>query len=121
MPVEELPLYGDPVIDNPAIPIQFRILRRRLFDRIRRGELAVSGKSAQKKLEKVYRRELWQTAGGKLLESEFPTLPGQVRADTPEIRSIAKSEREYLLLIERFAPYTRGRESQLRGSGWHTH
>ena len=63
-------------------------------------ELAVSGKSAQKKLEKVYRRELWQTAGGKLLESEFPSLPGQVRAAIPEIRSIAKSEREYLLLIE---------------------
>ena len=100
MPVEELPVYGDPVIDNPAIPIQLRLLRRRIFDRIRRGELAVSGKGAQKKLEKAYRRELWQTADGKLLEAEFPNLPGQVRAAVPEIRSIAKSKREFLLLVE---------------------
>ena len=100
MPVEELPVYGDPVLDNPAIPLQLHILRRQLFDRIRRGELAASGKSAQKKLEKTYRRELWQTAVGKRLESEFPSLPGQVRAVIPEIRSIAKSEREFLLLVE---------------------
>lgn len=100
LPVEDLPVYGDPVVDNPAIPIQLRILRRRLFDRIRRGELPVSGRSAQKKLERVYRRELWQTADGKTLESQFPNLPGQVRAVVPEIRSIAKSEREFLLLVE---------------------
>lgn len=30
MPVEELPVYGDPVIDNPAVPIQLRLLRRRI-------------------------------------------------------------------------------------------
>ena len=100
MPAEELPVYGDPIIDNPAIPIQLRLLRRRIFDRIRRGELTVSGKDAQKKLEKAYRRELWQTADGKLLEAEFPNLPGQVRAAIPEIRSIAKSKREFLLLVE---------------------
>lgn len=100
MPVEELPLYGDPVIDNPAIPIQLRLLRRQIFDRMRRGELAVSGKGAQKKLEKAYRRELWQTADGKQLEAKFPNLPGQVRAAIPEIQSIAKSKREFLLLVE---------------------
>ena len=100
MPVEELPLYGDPIIDNPAIPIQMRLLRRRIFDRIRRGQLTVSGKGAQKKLEKAYRRELWQTEEGKLLEAKFPKLPGQVRAAILEIRSIAKSEREFLLLVE---------------------
>ena len=100
MPVEELPVYGDPVIDNPAVPMQLRLLRRQIFDRIRRGQLTVSGKSAQKKLEKAYRRELWQTAVGKLLEAEFPNLPGQVRVVIPEIRSIAKSEREFLLLVE---------------------
>ena len=100
MPVDDLPVYGDPVIDNPAVPIQLRLLRRRIFDRIRRGQLAISGKGAQKKLEKAYRRELWQTADGKLLEAEFPNLPGQVRAAVPEIRSIAKSKREFLLLVE---------------------
>lgn len=100
MPVEELPLYGDPVIDDPAIPIQLRLLRRRVFDRMRRGELAFSGKDAQRKLEKAYRRELWQTADGKRLEAEFPDLPGQARAVIPEIRSIAKSNREFVLLVE---------------------
>ena len=25
MPVEELPVYGDPVIDNPAIPMQLKV------------------------------------------------------------------------------------------------
>ena len=93
-------MYGDPVIDNPAIPMQLRLLRRRVFDRIRRGKLAVSGKSAQKKIEKAYRRDLWETADGKRLEAEFPSLPGQVRAVIPEIRSIAKSKREFLLLVE---------------------
>ena len=100
MPVEELPVYGDPIIDNPAIPMKLRLLRRRIFDRIRRGQLPVSGTGAQKKLEKAYRRELWQTADGKLLEAEFPNLPGQVRVAIPEIRSIAESEREFLLLVE---------------------
>ena len=100
MPIEELPVYGDPVIDNPAIPMQLRLLRRRVFDRIRRGELAVSGMGAQKKIEKAYRRDLWETADGKRLEAEFPSLPGQVRAVIPEIRSIATSKREFLLLVE---------------------
>ena len=100
MSVEELPVYGDPVIDNPAVPMQLRLLRRRTFARIRRGQFAASGKGAQKKLEKAYRRELWQTAEGRLLETEFPNLPGQVSAAIPEIRSIAKSKREFLLLIE---------------------
>ena len=100
MPVEELPVYGDPVIDNPKIPVQLRLLRRRIFDRIRRGEIAVSGKGAQKKLEKTYRREFWETTDGKMLEAEFPRLPGQVRVMIPEIRSIAKSKREFLLLVE---------------------
>ena len=83
MPVEELPVYGDPVIDNPAIPIKLRLLRRRIFDRIRRGDLAVSGKSSQKKLEKAYRRDLWETADGKLLEAEFQTFPAKLEPRYP--------------------------------------
>ncbi|MCY3704237.1 MAG: HNH endonuclease [Gammaproteobacteria bacterium] len=100
MPIEELPVSGDPIIDDPAIPMKLRALRRRIFDRIRSGQLRVSGTAAQKKLEKEYRRELWQTADGKLLEAEFPNLPGHVRAVIPQIRSIAGSEREFLLLVE---------------------
>lgn len=100
MPVEELPVSGDPIFDNPTIPMKLRLLRRRIFDRIRRGQLSVSGTAAQKKFEKEYRRKLWQTADGKLLEAEFPNLPGHVRAAIPEIRSIAETEREFLLLVE---------------------
>lgn len=100
IPVEKLPVYGDPVIDNPALPIQIRVLRKRIFDRIRAGELAATGKNAQKKIEKAYRRELWVLPEGKALEAEFPRLPGQVRVLVPEIRSIAKSRREFLLLVE---------------------
>ena len=100
LPTEDLPLYGDPIIDNPEIPIELRQLRRQIFDQVRRGERNIAGRSAQKKLEKSYRRELWETADGKQLEAEFPNLPGQVRVMIPEIQSIAKSKREFTLLLE---------------------
>jgi len=95
-----LPVHGDPVIDNEALPIQIRLLRKRIFDRLRSGELVVAGKSAQKKLERIYRLEFWQTEEGKALESEFPNLPGHVRVIIPEIKTVAKNQREYLLLTE---------------------
>lgn len=100
LPTEDLPLYGDPIIDNPDIPVELRLLRRQIFDQVRRGDRSISGRSAQRKIEKAYRRELWETSDGQQLESEFPSLPGQVRVMIPEIRSIAKSKREFTLLIE---------------------
>jgi len=98
--IEELPVHGDPIIDNPEIPIQIRLLRKRLYDRYRRGSLRLRGPRAQKKLEKTYRRELWSTDVGKRLEDQFPNLPGHVRVMIPEIKTIAKTEREFLLLVE---------------------
>ena len=98
--VEDLPIHGDLVIDNEKLPIQIRILRKRLYDRVRRGDIEIKGTSAKKKLEKTYRREFWNTEIGQQLESEEPSLPGHVRVMIPEIRPIAKSEREYRLLIE---------------------
>lgn len=97
---EVLPVHGDPVLSNESIPIQIRMIRRRVFNRIRKGELKATGKAAQKKIEKTYRRALWESPIGRQLESEMPSLPGHVRAMVPEIRTIAKSEQEYLLLIE---------------------
>jgi hypothetical protein len=97
---EALPVHGDPILSNEALPIQIRIIRRRVFDRIHEGKLKAAGKSAQRKIEKAYRRSLWETPIGKQLDSELPLLPGQVRAMVPEICTIAKSEQEYLLLIE---------------------
>lgn len=98
--VEELPIHGDPVIDNEELPIKLRLIRKRVFDRIRSGELKVIGKQAQKKIEKFYRMEFWQTLEGKALEDEFPSLPGHVRIMIPEIQTVAKNLREYLLLVE---------------------
>ena len=98
--VEELPVHGDPVIDNEALPVELRLVRKRVFDRMRGGELRVSGRSAQNKIEKEYRRDFWQTDRGKALEREFPTLPGHVRVMIPEIKTIAGNERGFLLLVE---------------------
>ena len=97
---KSLPIHGDPVLDNEALPYQIRLIRAQVFHRIREGTLTARGKSAQKKIEKTYRRSLWETDTGKQLESEVPSLPGQVRVMVPEIRTIARSEREYLLLLE---------------------
>lgn len=98
--VEKLPVHGDPVIDNEKLPVELRMVRKRVFDQMRAGELRMSGKSAQRKLEKTYRREFWQTPSGKALEREFSNLPGHVRVMIPEIQTVASNEREYLLLVE---------------------
>jgi hypothetical protein len=100
IPVERLPVHGDPVIDNEALPIEIRIIRRRIFDSIRGGDLAVSGKQAQKKIEKEYRRSFWETPEGQRLEGEFPLLPGHARVMIPEIKTLASSVYDFLLLVE---------------------
>lgn len=100
IPVESLPVHGDPIIDNEDLPIQLRLIRLRIFDRIRSGEMSATGKQAQKKIEKEYRRAFWDTPEGKQLESEFPSLPGHARVMIPEIRAIANSTADFLLLVE---------------------
>ncbi|MFC1874061.1 HNH endonuclease [Chloroflexota bacterium] len=100
IPIEAIPVHGDPVIDNTKLPIQIRLLRKRIFDKIRTGEIRATGTGAQKKIEKHYRTEFWQTKDGKALETELPSLPGQARIMIPEIQTIAKNLREFLLLLE---------------------
>ena len=100
MPLDELPVHGDPVIDNEDLPIQIRQLRRMIFDQYRQEKLRLKGKQAQKKLEKAYRRSFWETAEGEALEKVFPTLPGHARIMIPEIRTIASSVRDFWLLVE---------------------
>jgi 5-methylcytosine-specific restriction endonuclease McrA len=72
--VEELPVHGDPIIDNTALPIEIRLLRKEIFDKIRRGELRASGASAQKKIEKAFRRDFWKTPDSRRcpIRSLFP-------------------------------------------------
>ena len=98
--IRVLPIHGDLVIDNDRLPIQIRLVRKSIFDRMRQGNLRIGGKSAQKKLEKEYRREFWKTEEGQRLMHEQPQLPGHVRIMIPEIMTIAKNIREYLLLVE---------------------
>ena len=98
--VDKLPVHGDPIIDNEELPIEVRLIRKGIFDRIRKGKISVSGSSGKNKLEKTYRREFWATPLGKKLEAEEPSLPGQVRIMLPEIKTIAKTPREHLLLLE---------------------
>lgn len=98
--VAEIPVHGDPVIDNRSLPIHIRLVRKRVFDRVREGQVSARGKSAQQKIEKEYRREFWSTPAGHALESLEPKLPGHVRIMIPEIKAVADSEREYELLVE---------------------
>jgi len=98
--IDRLPVHGDPVIDNGALPIQIRLLRKRIFDKVRAGDLSMTGKTAQKKLERAFRTAFWQTSEGKALEAQFPLLPGQCRVMIQEIQTIAKSTNEFLLLVE---------------------
>lgn len=98
--IRALPIHGDSVIDNVKLPIQIRLVRKSIFDRMRQGNLHIGGRSAQKKLEKEYRREFWKTEEGQRLIREQPQLPGHVRIMIPEIMTIAKNTREYMLLVE---------------------
>jgi HNH endonuclease len=98
--VAELPVHGDPVVNNPAIPLPIRLIRKRVHDRLRSGKMRATGKSAQKKIEKTYRRDLWQSKVGQALQAEAPELPGQARVMLPEIDTIVKSADERLLLVE---------------------
>jgi 5-methylcytosine-specific restriction protein A len=98
--VGELPIHGDPVVDNVDLPVEIRELRKRLIVRARQGELPLTGHHAQNKLEKAYRREFWGTPEGKQLEAEFPTLPEPVRVMIPEIEAVAGDAREFLILVE---------------------
>ena len=99
--ITDLPVYGDPIIDNLNLPIQFRLLRKKIFDKTRmeNGRLQRSTE-AQKRLERAFRLEFHKTDLGEKVLKDYPKLPGQVRVMLPQIQAIAKNEAEMLLLIE---------------------
>ena len=99
-PIADLPLHGDPVVNHPALPAAIRAVRKGIHDRLRSGTLPITGRQAQKKLEKEYRRALWQSEPGKAIEAAAPALPGHVRVMLPEIDTVAETPAERLLLIE---------------------
>ena len=53
--ISDLPIHGDPVIDNQNLPIEIRLIRKRIFETIRLGSEDFKGKSAQQKIEKQFR------------------------------------------------------------------
>ena len=99
--IEELPVHGDPIIDDVNLPVQFRLLRKRIFDKTRaeNGRLQRSSE-AQKRLEKSFRLEFHKIDPGKRVLNKYPRLPGPVRVMLPQIQTIAKDESEMQLLIE---------------------
>jgi hypothetical protein len=98
--VPDLPVHGDPIIDNLALPPAIRAIRKRIHDQLRARNVPIRGPQAQKKLEKEYRRALWQSEAGKEIERQAPTMPGHARVMIPEINTVAKTEAERLLLFE---------------------
>jgi hypothetical protein len=99
--IKQLPVHGDPIIDDPNLPIQFRLLRKRILDKTRAkdGRLQRS-KEAQKRLEKVFRLEFHGTELGETILERYPSLPGPVGVMLPQILVIGKNESEIRLLIE---------------------
>ena len=100
LPIPAIPVHGDPVLDNQAIPASIRAIRASIHHKMREGELKITGRRAQQKIEKEYRRALWASDEGKRIEAQAPSLPGHARVMLPEIETIAQSEEERLLLIE---------------------
>jgi hypothetical protein len=98
--VQSLPIHGDPIIDNENLPIEIRLIRKRIFDNIRLGKADFKGKSAQQKIEKQYRTDIWDSDSGKAMIYKYPNLPGHARIMLPEIETIAKSVEDHVLLIE---------------------
>tara|TARA_B110001450_G_scaffold212693_1_gene204777 strand:- start:234 stop:968 length:735 start_codon:yes stop_codon:yes gene_type:complete len=98
--VEQLPVHLDPVIDNKELSAETRNIRKQIYTKHRKGKLRLSGNNAQKKIEKIFRRNFWRTSEGLQLEKDYSTLPGHVRIMIPEIKTIAKSHREFWLLLE---------------------
>lgn len=99
--IVQLPVHGDLIIDNNTLPIQFRMLRKKVFDKTRaqNGRLQRS-REAQKRLEKTFRLEFHGTELGKEAQEKYPNLPGPVRVMLPQILTIGKNDSEILLLIE---------------------
>jgi hypothetical protein len=54
--IPALPVHGDPVLDNQAIPASIRAIRASIHQKMRDGGLKITGARAQQKIEKEYRR-----------------------------------------------------------------
>jgi predicted RNA-binding protein with TRAM domain len=98
---EDLPIHGDIILDTVELPSICREIRFEVYTDMREsGQL--SGSSAYKKLEKNFRKRLWQTEYGKALDDKYPSLPGHAMASIPLIEYLEPNENSPLhgLLIE---------------------
>ena len=81
---EDLPIHGDIILDTVELPSICREIRYKVYADMRRsGKL--SGSNAYKKLEKKFRKRLWQTEYGQSLDEKYPSLPGHAMASIPLI------------------------------------
>lgn len=97
----DLPIHGDIIMDTPELDDDYRLVRHLMYCQMRaKGQLA--GKDAFKKLERCFRRNLWNTLYGQILAKRYPELPGQVRASIPLVEYLVPDSRKpvHRLLVE---------------------
>ncbi|WP_435128415.1 HNH endonuclease [Halobaculum sp. D14] len=97
--VEDLPIYGDLILETPPLPREYRRVRRATIVEFRKeGEF--SGANAYTELERRFRQNLWTTVLGYCLCLKYPTkpaagsgMPGHRRAVIPLIYSLVSDTR----------------------------
>jgi predicted RNA-binding protein with TRAM domain len=98
---EDLPIHGDIILDTIELPSICREVRYEVYADMRSsGKL--SGSNAYKKLEKNFRKRLWQTEYGQSLDDKYPSLPGHAMASIPLIEYLEPNENSPIhnLLLE---------------------
>ncbi|WP_302080602.1 HNH endonuclease [Salinibaculum rarum] len=97
----DLPIHGDIILDTVELPPICRKVRFEVYTDMRKsGEL--SGSDAYKKLEKNFRKRLWQTEYGETLDEKYPSLPRHALASVPLVEYLEpdKDSPVHNLLIE---------------------
>lgn len=99
--ISELPIHGDIIMDTPELDEEYRNARREAYYYLRKNN-ELKGSNALKKLEKIFRLNLWKTEYGKTLSKRFPRIPGHERASIPLVEYIVSDTRLPLfnLLLE---------------------
>ena len=99
--ISELPIHGDVIMDTPELDKAYREARKDAYYLLRATE-GLKGSNALKKLEKIFRSNLWKTNYGVVLSKRFPEIPGHERVSIPLVEYILPDTRipAFKLLME---------------------
>lgn len=99
--ISELPIHGDVIMDTPELDEAYREIRKDAYYILRSTD-RLRGTEALKKLEKLFRTNLWKTEYGKILCKRFVEIPGHVRSSMPLVEYIVSDTRlpVFNLLVE---------------------